>query len=34
MRAVLYARYSSENQCEASIADQHEVCLRYIKRQD
>ena len=33
MRAVIYARYSSENQREASIADQHEVCRRYIARQ-
>ena len=33
MRAVIYARYSSENQREASIADQHELCRRYIERQ-
>ena len=32
-RAVIYARYSSENQREASIADQVEVCRRYIERQ-
>jgi DNA invertase Pin-like site-specific DNA recombinase len=30
MRAVVYARYSSENQREASIDDQVEVCRRYI----
>ena len=30
MRAVVYARYSSENQREASIEDQVEVCRRYI----
>jgi len=29
MRAVVYARYSSENQREASIDDQVEVCRRY-----
>jgi hypothetical protein len=28
--AVIYARYSSENQKAASIEDQHEVCRRYI----
>ena len=33
MRAVIYARYSSENQREASIEDQLEVCRRYIERQ-
>ena len=33
MRAVIYARYSSTQQREASIADQHEVCRRYIERQ-
>ncbi len=33
MRAVIYARYSSEQQREASIADQREVCRRYIERQ-
>ena len=32
LRAVSYARYSSENQREASIADQFEVCDRYIDR--
>src|SRR5688500_4194697 len=30
MRAVIYARYSSENQREASIEDQIEVCRRYV----
>ncbi len=29
MRAVIYARYSSEHQREASIEDQIEVCRRY-----
>ena len=33
MRAVIYARYSSSNQREASIEDQIEVCRRYIKQQ-
>ncbi len=33
MRAVIYARYSSENQREASIEDQREICRRYIERQ-
>ena len=33
MRAVIYARYSSENQREASIEDQIEVCRRYIGQQ-
>lgn len=33
MRAVIYARYSSENQREASIEDQIEVCRRYIEQQ-
>ena len=33
MRAVIYARYSSENQREASIEDQVEVCRRYAERQ-
>ena len=31
MRAVIYARYSSDNQREASIDDQVEVCRRYIQ---
>ncbi|MCB5946096.1 recombinase family protein, partial [Acidocella sp. KAb 2-4] len=33
MRAVIYARYSSDQQRAASIADQIEVCRRYIERQ-
>ena len=33
MRAVIYARYSSENQRAASIEDQLEVCRRFIDRQ-
>jgi site-specific DNA recombinase len=33
MKAVIYARYSSENQREASIDDQIEVCRRLIERQ-
>ena len=33
LRAVIYARYSSDNQREASIEDQMEVCRRYIARQ-
>ncbi len=33
MRAVIYARYSSENQREASIEDQLEVCRRRIARE-
>ena len=32
MRAVIYARYSSDNQREASIEDQLEICRRYIHR--
>ncbi len=33
MRAVIYARYSSDNQREASIDDQVEVCRRLIDRE-
>jgi site-specific DNA recombinase len=33
MRAAIYARYSSNNQREASIDDQIEVCNRYIQNQ-
>ena len=33
LRAVIYARYSSENQREASIDDQIEICRRYIDQQ-
>jgi DNA invertase Pin-like site-specific DNA recombinase len=32
MRTVIYARYSSDNQREASIEDQLEICRRYIHR--
>src|SRR6266567_3759844 len=34
MRAVIYARYSSENQRQASIGDQIEVCTRYVDKQE
>ena len=33
MRAVVYARYSSDQQRDASIEDQIEVCRRYAERQ-
>ena len=33
MRAVLYARYSSDLQSDASIEDQLEVCRRYTAAQ-
>ena len=33
MRAVIYARYSSENQREASIDDQVRLCTGFIQRQ-
>jgi len=33
LRAVIYARYSIDQQRSASIADQIEVCRRYIERQ-
>jgi site-specific DNA recombinase len=33
MRVAVYARYSSDNQREASIEDQLEVCRRYVGRQ-
>lgn len=33
MRAVIYCRYSSDNQREASLEDQREVCRRYVERQ-
>ena len=33
MRAVVYARYSSDLQRAASIEDQVEVCRRYVERQ-
>ncbi|MFY9836140.1 MAG: recombinase family protein [Xanthobacteraceae bacterium] len=32
MRAVIYARFSSENQNVSSIADQIEICTRYITK--
>jgi site-specific DNA recombinase len=32
MRAAIYARYSSDNQRDASIEDQVEVCRRYAGR--
>ena len=32
-RAAIYARYSSNNQRDASIEDQVEVCRRYIAQQ-
>lgn len=33
MRAAIYARYSSDQQRDASIDDQIEVCKRYIDRE-
>ena len=32
MRFVIYARFSSANQSQASIDDQIEVCTRYIDK--
>ena len=32
MRAVIYARFSSENQKQSSIIDQIEVCTRYVDK--
>ena len=32
MRAAIYARFSSENQSASSLADQIEVCSRYIAK--
>jgi hypothetical protein len=32
MHAVIYARFSSENQSASSITDQIEVCSRYITK--
>ena len=32
MKCALYARYSSENQREASIKDQYRVCEEYVAR--
>ena len=34
MRVALYARYSSDVQCEASIADQQRICRQYAERHD
>ena len=31
-RVVIYARYSSENQREASIENQLKVCHRYLRQ--
>lgn len=31
-RAALYARYSSEGQCEVSIEDRYRNCERYAER--
>ena len=31
MKAAIYARYSSDNQSDASIKDQIEVCRRYAE---
>ena len=33
MKVALYARYSSDNQRDASIADQLRVCRAYAERQ-
>jgi site-specific DNA recombinase len=33
MKVAIYARYSSENQREASIADQFRICREFAKRQ-
>ena len=33
MKAAIYARYSSDNQRDASIADQLRVCRAYAERQ-
>lgn len=33
MRAVIYARYSSENQREASIEDQLRICKERVVRE-
>ncbi len=33
MRAVIYARYSSDNQREASIEDQIRICRAHIEQQ-
>ncbi|WP_369528788.1 recombinase family protein [Shimia thalassica] len=31
MRAAIYARYSTDMQSDASIEDQHRLCLRLIE---
>jgi len=33
LRAAIYARYSSDNQREASIENQLEICKRYARQQ-
>lgn len=33
MKVAIYARYSSENQRDASIADQFRICHEFAKRQ-
>jgi DNA invertase Pin-like site-specific DNA recombinase len=33
MKVAIYARYSSENQREASIADQFRICREFARRQ-
>jgi DNA invertase Pin-like site-specific DNA recombinase len=34
LKVAIYARYSSDNQRDASIADQLRVCREFAKRQD
>ena len=34
MRVAIYARYSSENQRDASIADQVRICREFVQRQE
>ena len=33
MKVAIYARYSSDNQREASIADQFRICREFARRQ-
>ena len=33
MKVAIYARYSSENQRDASIADQFRICREFAQRQ-
>jgi DNA invertase Pin-like site-specific DNA recombinase len=33
MRVAIYARYSSDNQRDASIADQLRICREFVARQ-